>query len=67
MYLFFEKGMRGVVCYISERSRQIPTNLANYITFWNKNNLYGYDMSKSLPMGGFQRLNPAKFNLDNVV
>ena len=29
-----------------------------------KNNLYSYAMSKSLPMGGFKWLDPAKFNLD---
>ena len=30
----------------------------------DKNNLYSYAMSKSLPMGGFKWLDPAKFNLD---
>ena len=35
-----------------------------YITYLDKNNLYGYAMSKPLPMGEFKWLYPAKFNLD---
>ena len=30
----------------------------------SKHNLYGYAMSKSLPMGRFEWVDPVKFNLD---
>ena len=41
-----------------------PKRPTKYITYLDKNNLYGYAMSKSLPTGGFKLLDPAKFNLD---
>ena len=41
-----------------------PKKPRKYITYLNKNNLYGYVMSKSLPMGRFKWLDPAKFHLD---
>ena len=54
MYLFFEKNIRGDVSYI----------LTKYIMNLDKNNSYGYAMSKSFPTVGFKWFCPAKFNLD---
>ena len=58
MHLIFEKGMRSGASYTSKRyskssnkyltsyDRKKPTK---YITYMDKNNLYGYAMSKRLP------------------
>ena len=55
MYLLFEKGMRSVVSCISERYSNAnnkyftsydPKKLAKYITYLDKNSLYGYPVSK---------------------
>ena len=57
MYLFFEKDMRGGVIYISKRYSKAnkkyltcynPKKPMKYIAYLDKNNLYGYTMSKSL-------------------
>ena len=57
MYLFFEKGMKGGVFFVSKRYSKAsnkyltsydPKELAKYITDLDKNNLYGYPMSKSI-------------------
>ena len=72
MYLIFEKRMRGV-SYISKRygnannkylTSYDPKKPTKYITYLDQINLYGYDVSKSLPTGGFKWLDPAKFDLD---
>ena len=73
MYLLFEKGIRSGVSYISKRQSKEsnkylrsynPKKPANYIIYFNKNNLYGYVMPKSLPTGGFKLVDLAQFNLD---
>lgn len=60
MYLLFEKGMRHIVLYISKRYSQAdnqqlrfydPKKPKKYITYFDKNNLWGYVMAKSLPPG----------------
>ena len=73
MYIFFEKGMRGGVSYISNRYSKAnnkylksydPKQESKHIIYLDANNLYGYTMSKSLSMSGFKWLDPKKFNLN---
>ena len=65
MYIFFQKGMRGGVSYISNRySKANNKYLKSYdlqkesihIIYLDANNLYGYDMSKFLPTSCFKYL-----------
>ena len=61
MYIFFEKGTRGGISYISNRySKSKNRYLKSYdpkqesknIIYLDANNLYGYAMSKFLPTSG---------------
>ena len=63
MYLFFEKGMRGGVSYISKRYSQTNKKYlksydlkqeSRYIIYLDATNLYGYAMSKFHPIGEFK-------------
>ena len=63
MYLFFEKGMIGKVCYISKRHSKAknkyskscnPKQEPKHIICSDANNLYGYAMSKLLRTNGFK-------------
>ena len=67
MYLFFERGMRGEVSYISNRYSKANINYLNsydprqkfkHIVYLDTNNLYGYAMSKFLPTSGFKCIDP---------
>ena len=58
MYIFFEKGTRGGIYYISNRYIKAnnkylkpydPTQESKYIISLDGNNLYSYEMSKFLP------------------
>ena len=51
MHIFFEKGTRGGVFYISIRNI-------------NANNLYGFAMSKFLPTSSFKWIDPKEFDLN---
>ena len=71
MYLLFEKGMRGVVCYISKRYSKTNNKYLNsydpkleskHTTYLDANNLYGYAMSKYLPKDGFKGINQFDLN-----
>ena len=62
-YLFFDKGMRGEISYISIRYSKAnnkylkyyePKQESKHIKYLDANNLYGYAMSKFLPTGGFK-------------
>ena len=62
MYLFFEKGMRGGVSFISKRYSKANNKYLTsyyfkkppkYITYLDKNNFYGNAMSKWMD---FQRM-----------
>ena len=73
MYIFFEKGMRGGISYISNRCSKVNnTYLKSYdrkqeskhIIYLDENNLYGYTMSKYLPISGFKWIDPEEFDLD---
>ena len=63
MYIFFEKGMRGGVSYISNRYSKAnnkylksydPKQESKYIIYLEAINLYGYAMSKFLSTSGFK-------------
>ena len=73
MYIFFEKGMRGGISYISNRCSKVNnTYLKSYdrkqeskhIIYLDENNLYGYTMSKYLSISGFKWIDPEEFDLD---
>ena len=63
MYLFIEKGTRGENSYIAKRYAKANNKYMNdyhqekpstFITYLDKNNLYGWTMSKYLPYGEFR-------------
>ena len=63
MYIFFEKGMRGGVSYISigysKASNKYlksyePKQETKHIIYLDANNLYGYAISKFLPTSSFK-------------
>ena len=67
MHLFFEKGVRGGISYISRRYSKANKNKS--IMYWDANNLYGRAMIQSLPVGNFKFLNEKeinKFDLNSV-
>ena len=62
MYLFIEKGTRGGISYIAKRYAKANNKyindydqeqLSTFITYLDKNNLYGWAKSKYLPYGEF--------------
>ena len=64
-YLFFEKGTRGAISYIAKRYAKANNKYINdydsnkqstFITYLDKNNLYGWAMSEYLPYGEFEWL-----------
>ena len=66
-YLFFEKGMRGGVLYISQRYRKVNNKYlksydlkqeSKHIIYLDANNLYGYAILKFLPTSGFKWIDP---------
>ena len=70
-YLFIEKGTRGGVSYIAKRYAKAsnkytcdydPYKPSTFITYLNKNNLYGWAMCEYLPYGDFEWLK----NLDKL-
>ena len=61
-YLFIEKGTRGGISYIAKRYAKANNKYLNYynseepstfISYLDKNNLYGWTMSEYLPQGEF--------------
>ena len=72
MYLFFEKGARGRISYISNRyikanNKYIkpyePKPGSKHITYLGANNLYNYAMSKLLPASGLKWVDIKEFDL----
>ena len=66
MYLFIEKGLRGVISMVSHRhvianNRYMqdynPEQPTSYLMYLDSNNLYGWAMSQPMPTGGFQWVN----------
>ena len=62
MYIFFEKGTRGGISYISNRYKKANNKYlkpydskqeSKHVCL-DANNLYGYAMSKFIPTSGFK-------------
>ena len=62
-YLFIEKGTRGGISYIAKRYAKANNKYmcyydsnkqSTFITYLDKNNLYGWAMSEYLPYGEFE-------------
>ena len=60
-YLFVEKGLRGGISYIAKRYAKANNKYteiydlkkpSTFITYLDKNNLYGWAMNEYLPYGG---------------
>ena len=66
MYIFFVKGVRSGVSYISNRySKAIKNYWKSYDLKQESNhNLYDYAMSKFLPTSNFKWLDPKEFELN---
>ena len=75
-YLFIEKGSRGGISYIAKRYAKAnnkctndydPEKPSTFITYMNKNNLYGWTMSENLPYGEFNWLkNVNEFDINSI-
>ena len=73
MYIFFEKGTRGKISYISIRYSKAnnkylksydPKLESKHITYFNANNLHSYTMSEFLPTITFKWIAPKEFDLN---
>ena len=75
-YLFIEKGSRGGISYIAKRYAKAKNKYMNdydpekpsiFITYLDKNNLYGWTMSEYLPYREFNWLkNVDKFDVNSI-
>ena len=75
-YLFIEKGTREGISYIAKRYAKTnnkymcdydPNKPSTFITYLDKNNLYGWAMSEYLPYGEFEWLeNPVSFYVMSI-
>ena len=75
-YLFIEKGSRGGISYIAKRYAKSnnkymndydPEKPSTFITYLDKNNLYGWTMSECLPYGEFNWLkNVGKSDVNSI-
>ena len=73
MYLFFDKGMRGSVFYISDRYSRTkkkyfkaygPKKESKHTIYLEANDLYGYAMSEILPTNRFKWIDPKEFEFN---
>ena len=73
MYIFFQKGTRGGVSYISNRYSKAknkylksynPKQESKHIISLYPNHSYGYAMSKFLPTSSFKWIDPKEFDLN---
>ena len=71
MYLFFQKGIRGGVSYVSKRYSKVsnkylkpydPKEESKHIVYLDATDLYGYAMSKFLPTTEFKWTDPKDFD-----
>ena len=76
MYIFFEKGTRGGISFISNRYIKANSNYlksydpkqeSEHIIYFDANNLYGYAMSKFLPTSEFKWKDPKEFDLNQYI
>ena len=72
MYIFFEKGMRGGVSYISNTYSKVnnkylksydPKQESKHIIYLDANILYVYAMSQFLRTSGLKWIDPKEFDL----
>ena len=72
MYIFFEKGMRSGISYISARYSKAknkylksydPKQETKHIVYLDADNFCGYAMSKFLPTNGSKRIYLREFDL----
>ena len=73
MHIFFEKGIRDIIYYISNRYSRAnnkylksydPKQESKHIICLDANNLYGYATSTSFPTSGFKWIDPKEFELN---
>ena len=73
MYIFFEKGTRGGISYISNRYSKAnntyfksydPKQESKHVIYLDANSLYGYAMSKCLSTSGFRWIDPKELDLN---
>ena len=73
MYILFEKGTRvGVYCISNGCNKASnkclksydPKQESKHFISLDANNLYGYAMSKFLPISGFKWIDPEEFDLN---
>ena len=73
MYIFFGKGTRGGISFISNRYSKAknkylkfydPKQESKHIIYLDGSNLYGYTMSKFFLTGGSKWINPKEFDLN---
>ena len=70
MLIMVEKGIRGGICHSIHQSAKANKYMKNYnnteessyIQYLDANNLYGWAMSKKLPVNGFKWLDSDKIN-----
>ena len=74
--MFFEKGTRGRVFYISNRYSKVnnkylkssdPQQELKHIMYLDANNLHGYAESKFLPTSEFKWIDPKEFDLNKYI
>ena len=73
--IFFEKGTRGGICYVSDRYSKAnnkylkyydPRQESKHIIYLYANNLYGYANSKFLPTSEFRWIDPKELTWINI-
>ena len=67
IYLFFDKGLRDGVSYISKRysktsNSYLKSSDLRHIIYLDANNFYGYAISKFFPTGSFKLIDPINFD-----
>ena len=71
MLLMVEEGIRGGICHSIHRYAKVNSKYmknynyneeSSYIQYLDANNLYGWAMSKKLPVNGFKSLDSDKIN-----
>ena len=75
MLLTFEDGSRGGMCNVIHRSAKANNKYmknynknveSSFIEYLDANNLYGWSMSKKLPVGEFELINPEDYTEDII-
>ena len=76
MLLMIEKGIRGEICraihrYVKANTKYMKgydkNKKSSYLKYCDVNNLYGWAMSKRLPLGNFKWVEePSEFNKDFI-